>query len=86
MQLEELQQQRHHRLTYSQPTQTLCKKAIAVRITSNPFIQFVSQAELNFQFQLSLWSDPIALDVPYSAPKISKFQLPSYFGLGLTVF
>ena len=39
-------------------------RAAAFRLGSNPFSQVVSQLELYSQLQLSLQSDPIALDVP----------------------
>ena len=38
----------------------------AVHLAYNPFIQFISLAEINSQLQLSFWSDPIALGVPTS--------------------
>ena len=36
----------------------------AVQLVYSPFIQFVSQAQLYSQMQLSLQIDPIALGVP----------------------
>ena len=36
----------------------------AVQLVYNPFSQFISQAQLYSQLQLSLESDPIALNVP----------------------
>ena len=38
----------------------------AVQLVFNPFSQFVPQLEVYSQFQLSLWSDPIAFSVPKS--------------------